>query len=215
MTLRLHRLLKLAVARERRTRVYETLERPLVAVLAAMERRGVRVDRQVLQELSADFSARMAELEEQAYKLAGRGFNLGSPKQLSEVLFQEQGLAASRKTKTGSHTTGANVLEGLAAAGHPLPSTILAWRQLQKLTGTYTDAVIGEIDPGDGRVHTTFALAATSTGTLRRPAIQPMRLAGGASASSSSDIGGAASLGMSMSSKPTASPARYAWRWRR
>ncbi|MGH6917086.1 MAG: DNA polymerase, partial [Geminicoccaceae bacterium] len=166
VTLRLHRLLKLAVARERRTRVYETLERPLVAVLAAMERRGIRVDRKVLQNLSADFSARMAELEEQAYRLAGRTFNLGSPKQLSEVLFQEQGLAASRKTKTGSHTTGANVLEALAAVGHPLPSTILAWRQLQKLTGTYTDALIGEIDPADGRVHTTYAMAATSTGRL-------------------------------------------------
>jgi DNA polymerase-1 len=164
--LRLHRLLKLAVARERRTRVYETLERPLLAVLAAMEQRGIRVDRQVLQDLSADFFARMAELEEQAYRLAGRTFNLGSPKQLSEVLFQEQGLAASRKTKTGSHTTGANVLEALAAEGHPLPSTILAWRQLQKLTGTYTDALIGEIDPSDGRVHTTYAMAATSTGRL-------------------------------------------------
>jgi DNA polymerase-1 len=166
VTLRLHRVLKLAVARERRTRVYETLERPLVAVLAAMERRGVQVDRKALQDLSADFSARMAELEEQAYRLAGRAFNLGSPKQLSEVLFQEQGLAASRKTKTGSHTTGANVLEALAAEGHPLPSTILAWRQLQKLTGTYTDALIGEIDPADGRVHTTYAMAATSTGRL-------------------------------------------------
>jgi DNA polymerase-1 len=166
VTLRLHRVLKLAVARERRARVYETLERPLVAVLAAMERRGIRVDRKVLQDLSADFSARMAELEEQAYRLAGRAFNLGSPKQLSEVLFQEQGLAASRKTKSGSHTTGANVLEALAAEGHPLPSTILAWRQLQKLTGTYTDALMGEIEPADGRVHTTYAMAATSTGRL-------------------------------------------------
>src|SRR5919108_2559693 len=166
VTLRLHRVLKLAVARERRARVYETLERPLIAVLAAMERRGICVDRKVLQDLSADFSARMAELEEQAYRLAGRAFNLGSPKQLSEVLFQEQGLAASRKTKTGSHTTGANVLEALAAEGHPLPSTILAWRQLQKLTGTYTDALMAEIEPADGRVHTTYAMAATSTGRL-------------------------------------------------
>jgi DNA polymerase-1 len=166
VTLRLHRVLRLGVARARRARVYETLERPLVAVLAAMERHGIKVDRKVLQELSADFTARMAELEEQAYRLAGRTFNLGSPKQLSEVLFQEQGLAASRKTKTGSHATGANVLEALAAAGHPLPSTILAWRQLQKLTGTYTDALIGEIDPADGRVHTTYAMAATSTGRL-------------------------------------------------
>ncbi len=164
-TLQLHGVLKLAVARAHRTRVYETLERPLAAVLAGMERLGIRVDRKVLQDLSADFSARMVELEEEAYKLAGRSFNLGSPKQLSEVLFQEQGLAASRKTKTGSHTTGANVLEALAAAGHPLPSTILAWRQLSKLTGTYTDALVGQID-ADGRVHTTYAMAATTTGRL-------------------------------------------------
>jgi DNA polymerase-1 len=163
--LELHRVLKLGVARAHRTRVYETLERPLVAVLAAMERRGIRVDRKVLQDLSADFSARMVALQEEAYKLAGRSFNLGSPKQLSEVLFQEQGMAASRKTKTGSHTTGANVLEALAAEGHPLPSTILAWRQLSKLTGTYTDALVGQIDP-DGRVHTTYAMAATTTGRL-------------------------------------------------
>ncbi len=166
VTLRLHGVLKLGVARGRRARVYETLERPLVAVLAAMERHGIRVDRKVLQDLSADFFARMAELEEEAYRLAGRSFNLGSPKQLSEILFREQGLAASRKTKSGGHTTGANVLEALAAEGHPLPSTILAWRQLQKLTGTYTDALIGEIDPADGRVHTTYAMAATSTGRL-------------------------------------------------
>ena len=107
----------------------------------------------------------MAELEEQAYKLAGRPFNLGSPKQLGEVLFKEQGLAASRKTRTGEHTTAAQVLETLAAEGHPLPRTILDWRQLQKLTGTYTDALIQEIGP-DGRVHTSYAMAATSTGRL-------------------------------------------------
>ena len=107
----------------------------------------------------------MAELEEQAYKLAGRPFNLGSPKQLGEVLFKEQGLAASRKTRTGEHTTAAQVLEILAAEGHPLPRTILDWRQLQKLTGTYTDALIQEI-ADDGRVHTSYAMAATSTGRL-------------------------------------------------
>jgi DNA polymerase-1 len=165
MALRLHGVLKQALARERRTRVYETIERPLVAILAAMERHGIKVDRQILKQLSADFGQRMAELEEQAYKLAGRLFNLGSPKQLGEVLFKEQGLAASRKTRTGEHTTAAQVLETLAAEGHPLPRTILDWRQLQKLTGTYTDALMQEIGP-DGRVHTTYAMAATSTGRL-------------------------------------------------
>jgi DNA polymerase I len=165
LTLRLHGPLKQRLAAERRTRVYETLDRPLVTVLAGMERHGIKVDRQILKGLSADFGRRMAELEEQAYKLAGRPFNLGSPKQLGEVLFKEQGLAGSRKTRTGELTTGAQVLETLAADGHPLPRTILDWRQLQKLTGTYTDALIQEIGP-DGRVHTSYAMAATSTGRL-------------------------------------------------
>jgi DNA polymerase I len=165
VALRLHGVLKLALARERRTRVYETIERPLVAVLAAMERRGIKVDPAMLRQLSADFSARMAELEAKAYRLAGRAFNLGSPKQLGEILFDEQGLESGRKTRTGSHGTAAGILEGLAAQGHELPKTVLDWRQLQKLTGTYTDALIQEIAP-DGRVHTSYAMAATSTGRL-------------------------------------------------
>ncbi len=165
LALRLYGVLKPRLAAERRTRVYEALDRPLVAVLAGMERHGIKLDRQILKGLSADFGQRMAELEERAYKLAGRPFNLGSPKQLGEVLFKEQGLAASRKTRTGELTTGAQVLEILAAEGHPLPRTILDWRQLQKLTGTYTDALIQEIG-ADGRVHTSYAMAATSTGRL-------------------------------------------------
>jgi DNA polymerase-1 len=166
VTLRLHRVLKPQLAALRRVRVYETLERPLVAVLEAMERRGVRVDRDMLHQLSADFGARMMELEQEAHRLAGRAFNLGSPKQLGEVLFKEQGLEGRRRTKSGDHATGAQILEALAAEGHPLPATILAWRQLQKLTGTYSDALLQEIDPKDGRVHTSYAMAATSTGRL-------------------------------------------------
>ena len=165
VALRLHGALKLALARERRMRVYETIERPLVAVVAAMERRGIKVDPPMLSRLSADFSARMAELEAEAYRLAGRAFNLGSPKQLGEILFDEQGLDSARKTRTGSHGTAAGILEGLAAQGHELPRIVLDWRQLQKLTGTYTDALIQEIAP-DGRVHTSYAMAATSTGRL-------------------------------------------------
>jgi DNA polymerase-1 len=165
VALRLHGVLRLALARERRTRVYETIERPLVAVLAAMEGRGIKVDPAMLRKLSADFSARMVELEAKAHRLAGRTFNLGSPKQLGEILFDEQGLESARKTRTGSHGTAAGILEGLAAQGHELPKTVLDWRQLQKLTGTYTDALIQEIGP-DGRVHTSYAMAATSTGRL-------------------------------------------------
>jgi DNA polymerase-1 len=166
VTLRLHHLLKRRLVEERRVRVYEVLDRPLVAVLEAMERRGVKVDRAILHRLSADFTARMAELAAEAYRLAGREFNLGSPKQLGEVLFQEQGLEGRRKTRTGGQATDAYVLEDLAAQGHALPATVLAWRQLQKLTGTYTDALIQEISPVDGRVHTSYAMAVASTGRL-------------------------------------------------
>jgi DNA polymerase-1 len=165
VALRLHGALKLALARARRTRVYETLDRPLVAVVAAMERRGIKVDRSILKGLSADFTARMAELEARAHRIAGRAFNLGSPKQLGEILFDDQGLASGRKTRTGSHATTADILEGLAAQGQELPRTVLDWRQLQKLTGTYTDALVQEIAP-DGRVHTSYPMAATSTGRL-------------------------------------------------
>jgi DNA polymerase-1 len=135
-------------------------------VLDKMERRGVKVERSVLQRLSSDFTMRMKELEQIAHRQAGRAFNLGSPKQLGEVLFEEQGIQGARKTKTGSHQTGADVLEALATQGHELPATVLAWRQLQKLTGTYTDALINQISAVDGRVHTSYAMAVTSTGRL-------------------------------------------------
>ncbi|MEZ5933724.1 MAG: DNA polymerase I [Alphaproteobacteria bacterium] len=166
ITLRLHDTLKRQLIEARRTTVYETMERPLVAVLDKMERRGVKVDRSVLQRLSTDFTKRMKELEATAHKQAGHEFNLGSPKQLGEVLFEELGIQGAKKTKTGSHQTGADVLEGLAALGHELPATVLAWRQLQKLTGTYTDALINQISEADGRVHTSYAMAVTSTGRL-------------------------------------------------
>ena len=166
ITLRLHGLLKQQLIEARRTSVYETLERPLVAILDKMERRGIKVDRQVLQRLSSDFTKRMKELEAVAHKQAGHEFNLGSPKQLGEVLFEELGIQGSKKTKSGGHQTGADVLEALATQGHELPATVLAWRQLQKLTGTYTDALIQQISEEDGRVHTSYAMAVTSTGRL-------------------------------------------------
>ncbi len=166
ITLRLHGLLKRRLIDERRTSVYETLERPLVALLDKMERRGIKVDRTVLQRLSSDFTKRMKELEGVAHKQAGHEFNLGSPKQLGEVLFEELGIQGAKKTKSGGHQTGAEILEGLAAQGHELPATVLAWRQLQKLTGTYTDALMQQINEEDGRVHTSYAMAVTSTGRL-------------------------------------------------
>ncbi|SNB53660.1 DNA polymerase I [Arboricoccus pini] len=171
VTLRLWQALKPRLIEQRMTTVYETLERPLAALLARLEVTGIKVDKARLHALSSDFTARMAELEIKAHKLAGRVFSLGSPKQLGEVLFDEMGLqsaagGANRKTKTGAYATGADILEELAASGHELPQVLLDWRQLQKLTRTYTDALIEEVGPKTGRVHTSFSMAATATGRL-------------------------------------------------
>jgi DNA polymerase-1 len=166
ITIRLYRLLRPRLAREGLLTVYETLERPLPAVLAEMERAGIRIDPDALRKLSNDFSVRMAELEAEATALVGRPFNLGSPKQLGDVLFGEMGLPGGKKTATGVWSTDASVLDTLAAQGHALPQVILGWRQLSKLKGTYTDALAGAIAPTTGRVHTSFALASTTTGRL-------------------------------------------------
>ncbi|MFO1071526.1 MAG: DNA polymerase I [Geminicoccaceae bacterium] len=167
VTLRLWQRFRPRLIEERMVGVYETLDRAILPAIAEMEGRGIKVDAERLRSLSVDFTQRMGEREAEAYRLAGRSFNLGSPKQLGEVLFDELGLGGSgRKTKTGAHATGADILEDLALQGHELPRVILEWRQLQKLTRTYTDALIQQIDPATGRVHTSFSLAATSTGRL-------------------------------------------------
>ncbi len=167
VTLRLHQALKPRLLAERLVTVYETIDRPLVPVVAAMELAGVKIDRGELQRLSREFAGRLAALEEQIHKLAGHPFNIGSPKQLGEVLFDEMGLAGGQKSgKTGAYVTGADVLETLAAQGHDLPARVLDWRQLAKLKSTYADALVEQIDPNTGRVHTSFALAATTTGRL-------------------------------------------------
>ena len=167
VTGRLYRLLKDRLVTEHMVTVYETMERPLVGVLAAMERAGIRVDAGALRRMSDDFGRRLAELEEEIFRLAGRPFNIGSPKQLGEVLFVEMGLNSDRKSgKTKALSTGADVLEMLAAQGHDLPRRVLDWRQLAKLKSTYADALIGQIHPATGRVHTSYAMAVTSTGRL-------------------------------------------------
>jgi DNA polymerase-1 len=166
VTLRLYRLLKPRLVTERQTTLYETIERPLVPVLLAMENAGIRVDPAALATLSDDFARRMAELEIEIHGLAGRPFNLASPKQLGEILFDEMGLSGGKKTKTGAYQTGHEVLEDLAAQGHELPVRILDWRQLQKLKSTYSDTLQGEINARTGRVHTTFHMAAANTGRL-------------------------------------------------
>ncbi|WP_123692964.1 DNA polymerase I [Allostella humosa] len=166
VTLRLHRLLRPRLLKERQVALYETTERPLAPVIAAMERAGIKVDPVELKRLSRDFGERLAVLETEIHRLAGRPFNVGSPKQLGEVLFDEMSLAGGKKGKTGAYATGAEVLEVLAAQGHALPARVLDWRQLAKLKSTYADALVEQINPATGRVHTSYALASTSTGRL-------------------------------------------------
>jgi DNA polymerase-1 len=166
IALRLWTQFRKAVARERLQTVYETLERPMPAVLAAMERAGIRIDPAVLSRLSGDFAQRMLGMEEEARTLAGRDFNFGSPKQLGEILFDEMKLPGGTKTKTGAWSTDATILEDLAAAGHALPRVLLDWRQLAKLRSTYTEALREAIDPETKRAHTSYALASTTTGRL-------------------------------------------------
>jgi DNA polymerase-1 len=165
VTLRLWRLLKPRLADQRLITVYETLERGMPAVLSRMELAGIRIDPSELKRLSSEFGLEMARLEEQAHALAGRPFNIGSPKQLGEILFGEMALPGGKKTASGQWETGAATLETLALT-HDLPRVILEWRQLSKLKGTYTDALINAADPDTDRVHTSYQLAAASTGRL-------------------------------------------------
>ncbi|HKK28866.1 MAG TPA: DNA polymerase I, partial [Alphaproteobacteria bacterium] len=167
ITLRLWQKLKPRLAREHMVSVYENLDRPLVPVLAEMELAGVLVDREGLKALSADFAERLHTLEEEIHRLAGRKFNVGSPKQLGEILFDEMSLAGGKKSgKTGAWATGAEVLEDLAAQGHDLPARVLDWRQLSKLKSTYADALVEEINPKTGRIHTSLQQTVVNTGRL-------------------------------------------------
>ena len=166
LTGRLHRILKPRLVADSMVTVYETIERPLIPVLMAMEQAGIKVDRAELERLSADFAERIAGFEAEIHKLAGHEFTIGSPKQLGEVLFDEMGLKGGKKGKTGAFSTDARVLEDLAAQGHDLPARVLDWRQLSKLKSTYTDALINQINPHTGRVHTSYAMAGASTGRL-------------------------------------------------
>ncbi|WP_370399973.1 DNA polymerase I [Sulfitobacter sp. JB4-11] len=165
ITLRLWQLLKPQLHMAQVTRVYETLERPLVPVLADMERSGIKVDRDTLSRMSNAFAQKMAGLEDEIYELAGRKFNVGSPKQLGEILFDEMGIEGGKKGKTGAYATGADVLEDLATE-HELPARVLDWRQLSKLKSTYTDALQDHINTDTGRVHTSYSIAGASTGRL-------------------------------------------------
>jgi DNA polymerase I len=164
--LRLWRVLKPRLVADRMTSVYETLERPLVSVLARMERRGISIDRQVLSRLSGEFAQTAARVEAEIQEIAGEPINVGSPKQLGDIIFGKMGLPGGSKTKTGAWSTSAQVLDELAEQGHEFPRKILEWRQVSKLKSTYTDALPTYVHPDTHRVHTTYALAATTTGRL-------------------------------------------------
>ncbi|EJW12990.1 DNA polymerase I [Rhodovulum sp. PH10] len=166
LALRLWRLLKARLVAERMVTVYETLERPMVPVLMRTEKRGIAIDRQVLSRLSGEFAQKANGLEAEVHGLAGEPFNLGSPKQIGDILFGKLGLRGGKKTKTGAWSTSASVLDELAEEGEILPAKLLEWRQLTKLKSTYTDQLPTFVNPDTGRVHTTFALAATTTGRL-------------------------------------------------
>ena len=166
MTWRLFERLKPQLVDQRMVTVYETLERPLIEILTEMECRGVKVDAGELKRLSNEFASRLADLEKQIFKLAGREFNVASPKQLGEVLFDEMGFPGGKKGKTGAYATGVEILDKLAADGHHLPRLVLEHRQLAKLKSTYTDTLTAQINPTTGRVHTSYSMAGTTTGRL-------------------------------------------------
>jgi DNA polymerase-1 len=165
VTLRLWKLLKPQLHERRVTRVYERLERPMVQVLAEMEMTGIRIDRDVLSRMSGAFAQKMAELETEIHELAGERFNVGSPAQLGEILFDKMSLDGGKRGKTGKYSTGADVLEDLATE-HDLPARVLDWRQLSKLKSTYTDALQDHVNPETSRVHTSYVITGASTGRL-------------------------------------------------
>jgi len=166
ITLRFHKLFKPRLVEDRMTTLYETVERPLIPVVAAMEREGVLVDPGELRALSKDFAQRMGDLEIEIHALAGEAFNIGSPKQLGEILFDKMSLPGGKKTKTGAYSTDARVLEDLAAAGHDLPLRVVNWRQLSKLKSTYADSLVEQVNPDTGRIHTSYAMTGAQTGRM-------------------------------------------------
>ena len=166
ITLRLYHMLKPRIAQEKMAVIYEQVERPLIPVIAGMEMAGVKVDPVRLKKMSADFSAKINDLEQAIHKQAGTEFNIGSPKQIGEILFDQLGLEGGKKTKTGQWSTDVGTLEKLSAQGHEIVAQILEWRGLSKLKSTYSDALQEQIHPETGRVHTSFSMAGTSTGRL-------------------------------------------------
>lgn len=161
----IHEKLTQRLFQEKLFTIYERFDKPLMKVILSMEKNGILLNIQKLQELSDKFQQLLAVLEDDIYNLAGERFNIASPKQLSDVLFNKMGLNKKKKLKSGSYSTNSEVLEELEMEGAEIASKILDWRHLSKLKGTYTDALIKRVDPLDGRVHTSFST--TATGRLR------------------------------------------------
>lgn len=166
ITLRLYHTLKPRLVAEHMVSVYENIERPLIPIIARMELDGIKVDPTILKTMSSDFGKRIADLESEIHTLAGTPFNIGSPKQIGEILFDQMGLDSGKKTKTGQHSTDVKTLETLAMQGHEIVQKILDWRGISKLKSTYTDALQEQIVPDTGRVHTSYHMTGTSTGRL-------------------------------------------------
>jgi DNA polymerase-1 len=166
VTLRLHQVLKPRLAEERGTRIYERVDRPLIPVVAQMERHGIRVDRERLAGLSAEFATEIGSLETVIHGLAGEPFTIGSPKQLGDILFDKMGFKGGRRGKSGQYSTDQGILEGLAGEGAEIATRVLEWRQLTKLRSTYTEALQAAINPRTGRVHTSYSLVGAQTGRL-------------------------------------------------
>ncbi|MCH1515298.1 MAG: DNA polymerase I, partial [Alphaproteobacteria bacterium] len=166
ITLRLWTMLKPRLAREGMSSVYERLERPLIPILAHMEAAGIKVNTQLLHDLSQDFAGRIQILEDEIHQLAGVAFNIASPKQLGEILFEKLGYEGGKKSKTGAFSTGADILEDMAANGIEIAKKVLDYRQLAKLKSTYTDALMASVNKRTGRVHTSFSMVGASTGRL-------------------------------------------------
>jgi len=166
VTFRLWSRLKPRLPVEGATRVYELVDRPLIPVVAGMERAGIKIDRGVLSRLSSQFTQEMARLEEEIFADAGRSFTIGSPQQLGAILFEEKGLKGGKKGKSGAYSTDVTVLEKLKAEGSALSGLVLEWRQVSKLKSTYTEALQAQINPNTGRVHTSYSLTGAQTGRL-------------------------------------------------
>src|SRR5690606_2666617 len=166
VTWRLHKVLKPRLALEGGTRIYQRVDRPLIPVVAQMERHGIKVDRGALAGLSEEFAREIARIEAEIYECCGQQFTIGSPKQLGEILFDKMGYKVGRKGKSGQYSTDQAILEQLAGQGAPIARMVLDWRQHSKLKSTYTDALQAAINPATGRVHTSYSLVGAQTGRL-------------------------------------------------